>query len=176
METRLRLGPRTLAVGLVAEGDGFAATVEGATHQVRRVAVGPRATIAGASSEQVTVEIDGRVRRAVVARMPERGSERVLVALGGRVYAFEVGDETRGGHAGAGSGTVTAPMPGKIVSVLVAVGDTVVIGQPLVVLEAMKMESTLAAEVAGRVTAVGAVAGTTVTAGEVLVEITTPAE
>src|SRR5262249_56266957 len=97
----------------------------GATHQVRRVAGGPRATLAGASSEQVAVEIDGRVRRAVVARVHERGSERVLVALGGRVYAFELGDETRGGHAAAGSGTVTAPMPGKIVSVLVPVADTV---------------------------------------------------
>jgi biotin carboxyl carrier protein len=62
-------------------------------------------------------------------------------------------------------------MPGKVVTVLVQVGDTVDVGQPLVVLEAMKMESTLVAEVAGKVTAVAAVQGTTVEGGAVLVEI-----
>ena len=46
------------------------------------------------------------------------------------------------------------------------------VGQALVVLEAMKMESTLAGEVAGRVTSVRAVAGATVAAGDLLVEIT----
>jgi len=56
--------------------------------------------------------------------------------------------------------------------VLVAEGDVVEVGQALVVLEAMKMESTLAAEVAGRVTSVRAVAGATVAGGDVLVEIT----
>jgi len=45
------------------------------------------------------------------------------------------------------------------------------VGQALVVLEAMKMESTLAAEVAGRVTSVPAVAGASVAAGDLLVEI-----
>ena len=62
-------------------------------------------------------------------------------------------------------------MPGKVVAVLVAEGDVVEVGQALVVLEAMKMESTLAAEVAGRVRAVRAVAGALVTAGDLLVEI-----
>src|SRR5207249_2213963 len=78
----------------------------------------------------------------------------VLVAVAGRVWTFEIGEEARGAHGAAGSGAVTAPMPGKVVSVLIAEGDVVEVGQPLVVLEAMKMESTLAAEVAGRVTAV----------------------
>jgi biotin carboxyl carrier protein len=63
-------------------------------------------------------------------------------------------------------------MPGKVIAVLVAAGDTVEAGQPVVVLEAMKMESTLAAEVAGTVAAVSATPGATVGAGELLVEIT----
>jgi biotin carboxyl carrier protein len=88
------------------------------------------------------------------------------------VFTFETGDESGGAHAGAGSGVVTAPMPGKVIAVLVAVGETVEVGQPLVVLEAMKMESTLSAEVAGRVTAVATIAGATVAAGDLLVEIT----
>ena len=173
METRLRLGPRTLTVSLVSEGDGWAATVDGAVHRVALLAAGPRTTAAGgATVEELALEVNGRPHRALVART----RDRVLVAVAGRVWTFESGEEARGAHGAAGSGAVTAPMPGKVVAVLVAEGDVVEVGQALVVLEAMKMESTLAAEVAGRVSAVGAVAGARVTAGEVLVEITAPAE
>ena len=70
-----------------------------------------------------------------------------------------------------GAGTVVAPMPGKIVRVLVAVGDTVEAGAPLVVLEAMKMETTLRSEIAGTVVAVSVEAGATVDAGAALVEL-----
>jgi acetyl/propionyl-CoA carboxylase alpha subunit len=169
VEVVLRLGTRTVRVSLVPEGDAFAASVDGAAHRVARLPGGPTA---GAMAEELALEVDGRPERALVAR--ER--DRILVAIGGRVFAFEVGDEARQADAGAGSGVVVAPMPGKIVSVLVAEGEMVAAGQPLVVLEAMKMESTLAAEVAGRVTAVRAVPGATVTAGERLVEIAPVAE
>src|SRR5581483_8413262 len=73
--------------------------------------------------------------------------------------------------AAAGSGVVTAPMPGKIVAVLVRPGEAVAAGQPVVVLEAMKMESMLTAEIAGTVTQVHVAAGATVDGGAVLVEI-----
>jgi acetyl/propionyl-CoA carboxylase alpha subunit len=168
VETRLKLGPRTLAVVLAQEGDAFSATVDGAAHRVARLAVGARtAGAGGATVEEVALEVDGLPCRALVART----RDRVLVALAGRTYAFEMDEEARGAHGAAGSGAVTAPMPGKVVSVLVAAGDTVEVGQPLIVLEAMKMESTLTAEVAGRVTTVRAVAGATVAAGDLLVEI-----
>ncbi len=52
---------------------------------------------------------------------------------------------------GKAKGTVTAPMPGKIVKVLVAPGQKVEAGMPLVVMEAMKMEHVLAAPFAGTV-------------------------
>jgi len=163
MEYRLRRGDETLSVTL----DGDTANVQGAPHRLDGVTTGPRAAVAGATVDELVFTLDGRPCRAIVARL----RDRVLVALGGRTYAFDVGEEARGGHAAAGSGAVTAPMPGKVMSVLVAVGDTVEVGQPLVVLEAMKMESTLAAEVAGRVRAVPASAGSTVAAGDLLVEI-----
>jgi biotin carboxyl carrier protein len=169
MDVQLRLGTRALRVSVVPDGDAVDVTVDGAAHRVARLA-GSRAP-AAAGVEDLALEIDGRPCRALVARVRERGSQRVLVAIAGRVYAFETGEESGGQHAGAGSGTVAAPMPGKVVAVLVAVGDTVAVGQPLVVLEAMKMESTLAAEVAGRVATVAAVAGATVAGGDVLVEI-----
>jgi len=171
VEFRLRLGARALDVRLAPEGDGFVATVDGAAHRLGPPVRGPRTQLRGALVEELALEIDGRPCRAVVAR----GQGRVLVAFAGRVHAFETGDEARGAAGGAGSGSVIAPMPGKVVSVLVGVGDAVAVGQPLLVLEAMKMESTLAAEVAGRVRTVAVVAGAAVAAGDLLVEIT-PAE
>jgi 3-methylcrotonyl-CoA carboxylase alpha subunit len=81
-------------------------------------------------------------------------------------------DPTRraGLDAGAG-GRLTAPMPGKLVQVLVRKGDTVEKGQPLVVLEAMKMEHTVKAPRAGIVAEVGYAAGEQVEEGASLVEL-----
>jgi biotin carboxyl carrier protein len=70
------------------------------------------------------------------------------------------------------AGTLTAPMPGKVVKVHVQVGETVRAGTLCVTLEAMKMENELMAPVGGIVIAVPVVPGATVRAGETLVEIT----
>lgn len=75
--------------------------------------------------------------------------------------------------AGAAAGlegrqTVTAPMPGKVVRVLVAEGDTVERGQGLVVIEAMKMQNELKAPKSGQVMSIGAAEGTAVAAGQML--------
>jgi biotin carboxyl carrier protein len=71
----------------------------------------------------------------------------------------------------AGPSRLEAPIPGKVVSVKVAVGDQVEPGQPLVVLEAMKMENELTADQGGKVTAVHVDPGTTVDTGEVLIDL-----
>ena len=106
-----------------------------------------------------------------------RAGDRLLVSLDGRVHAFDLGEAPRRGAAGGGLGLTVAPMPGKVLQVLVAVGDAVEPGQPLVVLEAMKMETTLRAEIAGTVARGGAPSpGDMVDAGAVLVEITPPPE
>ena len=70
------------------------------------------------------------------------------------------------------AGSLVAPMPGSVVRVLVSVGDHVVVGQPLVVLEAMKMEHTVNAPVAGAIGEVRVDAGQQVEAGAVLVVVT----
>jgi biotin carboxyl carrier protein len=62
-------------------------------------------------------------------------------------------------------------MPGKVVRVLVTVGDAVEPGQGIVVVEAMKMQNELKAPRAGKVTGIAAKVGATVTAGEVLATI-----
>lgn len=66
---------------------------------------------------------------------------------------------------------VEAPMPGTIMKVNVKVGDTVSEGDPVVVLEAMKMENDIPATVSGKVAAVNVSSGDNVEAGAVLVVI-----
>ncbi len=74
--------------------------------------------------------------------------------------------------APAASGTpVKAPMPGLIVNVKVNVGDTVKSGQPVVILEAMKMENDVVAPVDGTITSVAVKKGDNVGANAVLVTI-----
>ena len=73
--------------------------------------------------------------------------------------------------AAAGSGQVTVPMQGTIVKVLVAVGDTVEVGQAVCVLEAMKMENNITAETGGTVSEVKVAPGDAVGAGDVVVVI-----
>jgi len=70
------------------------------------------------------------------------------------------------------SDKIISPMPGRIVAVLVKPGDRVAKGQALVILEAMKMEHTLAAPLQGTVTAISAKEGNQVSEGVVLARIT----
>jgi len=163
MEITLRQGDRLLRVGLAEE----TADVDERSHTVGHIATSHQAD----GSVEVAVAVDGRVWRASVVR----SGDRLLVSLDGGAHVFELGDAPARGGAAGGAGTVVAPMPGKIVRVLVAVGDTVEAGAPLVVLEAMKMETTLRSETAGTVVAVSVESGATVDAGAVLVEVAQPA-
>jgi acetyl/propionyl-CoA carboxylase alpha subunit len=99
------------------------------------------------------------------------------VVIGGRRYGFEVEDpRSLQGRRGAGTGTegprsVKAPMPGRVVRLLVEVGEDVEEGQGVVVIEAMKMQNELKSPKAGRVVRVGAGVGDTVGSGDVLVVV-----
>jgi biotin carboxyl carrier protein len=82
--------------------------------------------------------------------------------------------QSRGRQAHAarpGEQRVKAPMPGRIIRVLVKAGDEVAHRQGLVVIEAMKMENELAAPKAGTVKEVSVTEGTSVEAGRLLVVI-----
>jgi biotin carboxyl carrier protein len=99
------------------------------------------------------------------------------VLIGGRRFAFEVSDPRslqgrRGaGTAAAGPRAVKAPMPGRVVRVLVAKGEDVAEQQGLVVIEAMKMQNELKSPKAGKVVRVAVAIGDTVGAGDVLVVV-----
>jgi acetyl/propionyl-CoA carboxylase alpha subunit len=118
-----------------------------------------------------SVLMDGRSYEARV----EEGPGALVVLIDGRRFEIEVRDPRRltrkSGGAADGVQTVAAPMPGKIVRVLVAAGDDVTVGQGLLVVEAMKMQNEMKASRAGRVLSMSARPGATVTAGEVLATI-----
>ncbi len=71
----------------------------------------------------------------------------------------------------SGGTEITAPMPGTILKMLVNVGDQVAENQPVVVLEAMKMENDIPATVAGKVLAVNVKQGDSVESGQALIVI-----
>ena len=98
MDIRLRHAGAEHAVRLVPEGSGFTATVDGETHRIAWVASERGTATGGATVDEHAIELDGRIVRAVVART----RDRLLVALGGRVYTFETGEETRQAAGGAG--------------------------------------------------------------------------
>ncbi|MBF0304137.1 MAG: acetyl/propionyl/methylcrotonyl-CoA carboxylase subunit alpha [Alphaproteobacteria bacterium] len=107
-------------------------------------------------SGRLTVELDGMRMAATVVR---QGFE-ITVLLDGRAWKLTLDDPAaRAAEQGAGTGRLTAPMPGRVVSVLVEAGAVVTLGTPLMVLEAMKMEHTIRAPADGTVTAVHFAAG-----------------
>ena len=119
----------------------------------------------------VDVEVNGR-RFGVTVWVPESQLGAVVAgpASGGKV-ATRPRRSSSASAAAVGSGSVTVPMQGTIVKVLVNVGDTVEEGQTVCVLEAMKMENNIAADKSGTVTEVKVEAGQSVGSGDVVVTI-----
>ncbi len=113
------------------------------------------------------VEVNGK-RFRVAAWVPESAGTVVAAATKG---APKKAARAAGAGAGAGSGDVAVPMQGTIVKVLVEVGQSVEVGQAIVVLEAMKMENNIAAERAGTVKEIKVKAGDTVGTGDVVAVI-----
>ncbi len=90
-----------------------------------------------------------------------------------RLHRLGVRDlEARVTRSLRGDGRVKAPIPGQITQVLVSPGQPVRIGQPLLLLEAMKMENEIRAPCAGTVSALHVTPGQSVSLNEVLAEIT----
>lgn len=95
----------------------------------------------------------------------EEQVDGVLARHEGDTRVFKLSRYEGTGHASAADGAILAPMPGKVIAVDVAEGDTVTAGQRLMVLEAMKMEHALTAPFDGTVTELNASEG-----GQVQVE------
>jgi biotin carboxyl carrier protein len=123
------------------------------------------------------VRIGEQVHRVVARRGSSRGAW--LLDLDGTRVEAEALDErmraikdlTAATAKASGPAPLVAPMPGLVVRIAVAVGDTVAAGQGLAVIEAMKMENELRASAAGVVTAIRVSVGQAVEKGAVLIDL-----
>jgi 3-methylcrotonyl-CoA carboxylase alpha subunit len=143
------------------EGDHYVVTVRDRVYQVNVDRMAPG---------EVNFTVEGRSRRAYTAL---EGTTR-YVALDSNVYALTKADTRRKKASGTGENSLTATMPGQVVKILVAEGDTISRGQALVVLEAMKMEIRISAPRDGRVVRLLCNPGQVVERGQVLLELANP--
>ena len=116
---------------------------------------------------EVEVERVGGGTSSLSRRPPERVSRPVQAAPAPQSAA----PAPAAPAASGGAGTVVSPMPGTVLDVRVKEGDAVSIGQVVVILEAMKMETEIVSEVAGSVAAVRVKKGDAVDTDTVLVEV-----
>jgi 3-methylcrotonyl-CoA carboxylase alpha subunit len=157
MRITLRHKQSHLVVDVRSEGSTYRVNVDGEEHVVEAYTL---------DDSNVVLVVDGQRQRVTMAR---NGKER-QVSVAGEVYTFSAdsGPATES-VASVASPEVTAPMPGKVLQVLVRPGDRVEPGDGLLLLEAMKMESRLTAEVAGTVAEVRVADGDMVVGGQVLI-------
>ncbi|HEX5800467.1 MAG TPA: acetyl-CoA carboxylase biotin carboxyl carrier protein subunit [Gaiellaceae bacterium] len=104
---------------------------------------------------------------------PWRGPWRLNLPAATAAPAPDVDDAAHAHSAAGAESSLTAPMPGTVIRVHVAAGDHVTVRQPLLVLEAMKMETPLAAPYDALVKAVHVEEGDRVAGGALLVELET---
>jgi biotin carboxyl carrier protein len=146
-----------------------------------RVAIDGEAAIVDAErigEYGLSLLLPGAARGATTVQLAPGPTHGALIALlAGRTLPVTVnGRRTGRGSGDAGGGAhgeqkIVAPMPGRVVRVLVSAGDRVEARQPVAVVEAMKMENELRAPKAGTVKDVSVAAGTSVEAGRVLVVV-----
>lgn len=170
MTFEVDLNGRTRAVSIerVAASGHFRVTVDGRAHMVDAVRIGEFG---------LSLLVDGAAaisREISVA--PAGGRGDLLITIDGRTIPSSVNARRtrRAADAGVhahGEQTVVAPMPGRVVRVLVAPGDEVAARQGVVVVEAMKMENELRSPKAGRIKDVAVTPGMSVEAGRVLVVV-----
>ncbi len=154
-------GGARFSVSVIPQGDGFLLRLPNSAPCAAATVDGERVTLTLG-----TVQSNARVLRS--------GMHRVVLLAGARFefdavdrYAPPDTDEGHGGH-------LTAPMPGSVVSVLVSIGDVVKKGQPLIIMEAMKMEHTIVAPLDGVVEAIYFAAKEQVKEGAELVALAQP--
>ncbi|MFE5243353.1 MULTISPECIES: ATP-binding protein [unclassified Streptomyces] len=170
-------GRDPVRVGLRTAVDGTAALTFGhaGDREEPADACGPLPSLPGAerarlvevSGPRVVVELDGVTHTFSRALSPDG----IWLGRDGDTWHVQDHDPVQASLSGAsrsGADTLAAPMPGTVTVVKVAVGDEVVAGQSLLVVEAMKMEHVISAPHAGTVTELDVTAGATVAMDQIL--------
>jgi biotin carboxyl carrier protein len=165
MKLRAEVEGEELTLDVRREGGRVLADVDGRRYEIVAREVG--------GGEYLLLH-EGRVYECRVDEVARGGVE---VSVGGLTYEVALSDpkRLRGARAAAGQeagrAQLSAQMPGRVVRVLVEAGQAVEAGQPLVVVEAMKMQNELKAPKDGTVTEVRVEPGATVNPGDVLVVV-----
>lgn len=159
-EFKYQLGDRVETVKVEQDGDRFVIRVG---DQVFDVMANPR------DRGRLDLELDDRRLRTHAVQ----SNGRVYVAVEGQTWTLRHPDPPRSRRAdlAAAGGTLKAAMPGRVLDVCVAEGDSVAKGDTLVLLEAMKMELRITAPADGRVVKVLCAAGQVVERDAVLLEL-----
>ncbi len=168
MKYTVNAAGRTWNVEIEGQAPRYVLSIEGRRFDVDAMRLG--------DDSLLTLLLD---RESVLAHTRAADARRGLydVAIGGKYRRLEVLDalalasRTATPEKIAGRTVLESPMPGLVVAVHVKPGDVVQAGQPLVVMEAMKMQNELLAEAAGTVRAVYATVGTAVESGVELVVV-----
>src|SRR4051795_10630044 len=167
MQYEVEVGGRRVQVVVTRSGGGFAVSVDGRARYVDAARIDAHTlslVVDNVWSNEVSIAAAGASGQLDV----HVGATPVAVTLNGR---RRWGRKDDGGAAGSGPQRLVAPMPGKVVRVLVKVGDTVAARQPVVVVEAMKMENELRATREGTVAEIQVREGMSVEAGALLLVI-----
>ena len=167
MQYEVDVGGRRLQVVVTRSGDGFAVSVDGHTRQVDAARI---------DAHTLSLVVDG-VWSHEVSVVADPFGEQLSVYVGATQISVTLNGRRRWGRKDEGSGgapglqRLVAPMPGKVVRVLVRRGDVVAARQPVVVVEAMKMENELRASREGTVAEIHVREGMSVDAGALLLVI-----
>lgn len=168
---------------------GWISTV-GTPLKLKRTGGGEREVeIVSSSDSEITVRIDGEEILAHTEMLTDgtamiavagrrfhvagtRRANAIAIAAGPMSTEYQIVETRRGSHhAGLTSPTVDAPMPGTVLKILVKEGARVEINDPLIVLEAMKTETTLSAESSAIIKRVCVNVGQRVDHGATLIEL-----
>jgi len=153
------------------DGDGglLVARVDGREYRLEARAIGEDTILLAEGAATRVAQVEGAAAKLTVELSHPDGEPRQVAVR----IAAEDPRATTTSTTGAVAGPVTlrAPIPGKVVKQLVRVGETVIGGQPVIVLEAMKMENELRAPRPGTVAAIHAAEGSTVETGQELISI-----
>lgn len=165
MKLKAEIGGRSLDVEIVRNGDSLSAVVDGRKYDLEVGEPLPGVYL---------FKNDGKVTEASVTGTTK---EIRKVGIGSNDFEIRIADPKQlrgsayGGDSGEGSSQIKTAMPGKVVRILVKVGDEVSNGDGVIVVEAMKMQNEIRSPKNGTVSSVRVAEGDTVKAGQILLSI-----
>lgn len=162
-EVTLLLDGRPVTLTVTHDGEESVVLTGGHKHRIHLSPLEPGVLLLTVAGRTVLVHVAGQ-------------NGRWALHVDGQTLEYEVGQEgsRRRAETGQESEALTAPMPGAVTQVLVREGDAVSPGQPLVIVEAMKMEHVVRAPRAGTIKALRVRPGEQVESGAIVAEIGSP--